>query len=159
MATLNDDTKAFIVQALACYDTPSQVVDAVQEEFGIQVSRPQVQAYDPTKAQGKALSKKWRDLFEATRARFLKEAAEIPIATQSFRLRALQKLYEKTASRGNVVVAAQLIEQAAKEAGGVFTNKQRVEHTGKDGAPIEQRTAVVNEHEVRAAVDKLESEY
>ena len=125
MATLNDDVKAFIVQALACYDTPSQVVDAVQEEFGIAVTRMQVQTYDPTKAQGKSLSKKWRDVFAATRARFLKEAAEIPIATQSFRLRALQKLYEKTAGRGNVVVAAQLIEQAAKETGGMFVNRLR----------------------------------
>ncbi len=34
MATLTDDVKAFIVQALACFDTPSQVVDAVKEEGG-----------------------------------------------------------------------------------------------------------------------------
>lgn len=125
MATLTDDVKAFIVQALACHDTPSQVVEAVQEEFGIAVTRMQVQTYDPTKAQGKALSKKWRDVFEATRARFLKETAEIPIASQSFRLRALQKMYEKTAARGNVPLAAQLIEQAAKESGGMFLNRNR----------------------------------
>jgi hypothetical protein len=32
-----------------------------------------------------------------------------------------------------------LLEQAAKEAGGAYTNKQKLEHTGKDGGPI--RTA------------------
>lgn len=126
MATLTDDVKAFIVQALACFDTPSQVVDAVREEFGIDVTRMQVQAYDPTKkAAARGLGKKWVEMFEATRARFLKETADIPIASQSFRLRALQKMYEKTASRGNVVVAAQLIEQAAKETGGMFMNRHR----------------------------------
>ncbi|MDT6962924.1 DUF2280 domain-containing protein [Cupriavidus sp. SZY C1] len=159
MATLNDDVKAFIVQALACYDTPSQVVDAVKEEFGLEVSRMQVQAYDPTKAQGKALSQKWRDVFAATRDSFVKATAEIPIATQAYRLRVLNRLVSKAEKQGNMGMVSQLLEQAAKEAGGAFTNKQRVEHTGKDGAPIEQRTAVVNEHEVRAAVDKLESEY
>lgn len=151
MATLNDDVKAFIVQALACYDTPSQVVDAVQDEFGVKVSRPQVQAYDPTKAQGKSLSKKWRDLFEATRKRFLKEVAEIPIATQSFRLRALQKLYEKTASRGNVVVAAQLIEQAAKETGGIFVNRLRGDTP--DDAPPAPKTFTFKVQDARRPGD------
>lgn len=142
MATLTDDVKAFIVQALACHDTPSQVVEAVQEEFGIAVTRMQVQTYDPTKAQGKALSKKWREVFAATRARFLKETAEIPIATQSFRLRALQKMYERTAARGNVPLAAQLIEQAAKESGGLFVNKGKAEN--EDATPATPQRFVYN---------------
>lgn len=159
MATLTDDVKAFIVQALACFDTPSQVVDAVKEEFGIVVSRPQVQAYDPTKRIGISLSKKWRTLFEEARKSFIEQTNAIPVANQAYRLRVLDRLLQKVEKQGNTALAAQLLEQAAKESGGAFTNKQRLEHTGKDGAPIEQRTAVVNEHEVRAAVDKLESEY
>lgn len=134
MATLTDDVKAFIVQALACYDTPSQVVDAVKEEFGIVVSRPQVQGYDPEKRQGKDLSKKWRELFEATRKKFLEDASAIPIANQTFRLRALNRMYSKVERQGNVVVAAQILEQAAREAGGAFTNRREL--TGKEGAPI-----------------------
>lgn len=35
MATLKDNVKLFIVQALACFDTPSQVVEAVKQEFGL----------------------------------------------------------------------------------------------------------------------------
>lgn len=48
MATLNDSVKQFIVQALACYDTPQQVSDTVKEEFGQEVPRQQVALYDPT---------------------------------------------------------------------------------------------------------------
>tara|TARA_R100000353_G_C6395091_1_gene165941 strand:+ start:150 stop:323 length:174 start_codon:yes stop_codon:yes gene_type:complete len=34
MAKLSEAENRFIVQALACYDTPTQVVEAVKEEFG-----------------------------------------------------------------------------------------------------------------------------
>lgn len=137
MATLTDDQKRFVVQALACYDTPQQVVDAVKEEFGIVVSRPQVQAYDPDKKIAKDLSKKWRDLFYETRKKFLEDASSIPIANQTFRLRALNRMYARAERQGNVVVAAQIIEQAAKEVGGAFTNRREL--TGKNGGPMELR--------------------
>jgi len=138
MATLTDDVKAFIVQALACYDTPSEVVNAVREEFQVETTRMQVQSYDPTKKTARGLAKKWVAMFEATRERFLKETAEIPIASQSFRLRALQKMYEKTAARGNVPLAAQLVEQAAKETGGIFVNRMRGD-SAEDNPPTPQR--------------------
>lgn len=142
MATLNDNVKTFIVQALACYDTPSQVAEAVKETFGIVVSRQQVAVYDPECLAGKDLSKKWRALFEATRKAFLKDASSIPIANQTFRLRALNRMYQRVENQGNLVLAAQLLEQASKEVGGAFTNKQKMEHTGKDGKELPQ--AVLN---------------
>lgn len=136
MAALKDEVKAFIVQALACFDTPTQVAEAVKQEFGIELSRPHVQAYDPTKAIAKNLGKKWRELFDATRKAFLNDRATIPIASQNYRLRALNRMYETAALRGNLPLAAQLLEQAAKEAGEAFTNKHKLEHTGKGGGPI-----------------------
>lgn len=134
MAKLNDAARRFIVQALACYDTPTEVSVALNEEMGIEVARTQVAQYDPTKVAGARLAKKWRDLFEDTRKRFRKEIAEIPIADQAFRLRALGKLYDRHLSRGNVVAAAAVLEQAAKEQGGMFTNKREV--SGPNGGPI-----------------------
>lgn len=157
MAKLTDTHKRFIVQALACWDTPSQVAEAVREEFGLDVPRVQVAQYDPTKAAGQKLARKWVDLFEATRQRFREEVAEIPIADQAFRLRALGKIYERHLSRGNVVGAAAVLEQAAKEAGGAFTNRR--EHTGVGGGPIEQKTVVVDETQVARAVAKLQGDY
>ena len=66
MATLSDGAKRFIVQALACFDSPQQVADAVKEEFGVEVHRAQVEQYDPTKASGAKLATKWRVLFNDT---------------------------------------------------------------------------------------------
>ncbi|SSW67288.1 hypothetical protein AVE30378_02546 [Achromobacter veterisilvae] len=157
MAKLTEAHKRFIVQALACWDTPSQVAEAIKEEFGLDVPRMQVAQYDPTKVAGKGLAKKWRELFEATRKRFREEVAEIPIADQAFRLRALGKIYERHFNRGNVVGAAAVLEQAAKEVGGAFTNRR--EHTGLDGGPIEQKTVVVDGKEIAAAVAELNRDY
>ncbi len=157
MAKLTEAHKRFIVQALACWDTPSQVAEALKEEFSLDVPRMQVAQYDPTKVAGQKLARKWADLFEATRKRFREEVAEIPIADQAFRLRALGKIYERHISRGNVVGAAGVLEQAAKEVGGAFTNRR--EHTGAGGGPIEQKTVVVDGKEVAAAVAELNRNY
>lgn len=134
MATLNDAAKRFIVQALACYDTPTEVATALKDEMGVEAPRTQVAQYDPTKVAGAKLSKKWRDLFEDTRKKFREAVAEIPIADQAFRLRALGKIYDRHMTRGNVVAAAAVLEQAAKEQGGMFTNKREV--SGPNGGPI-----------------------
>lgn len=154
MAALNDDVKRFIVQALACYDTPSQVAEAVKEEFGLSIERQQVAAYDPTKKVGGNISQKWCDLFEETRKKFLDDASSIPIANQTFRLRALNRMYAKAERRGNVVVAAQIIEQAAKEIGGSFTNRREL--TGKDGGPqqVEHKVSVSPEEAYRQMIEK-----
>ena len=43
--------------------------------------------------------------------------------------------------RGNVPLAAQLLEQAAKESGGAYTNKHQLEHSGKDGKDLPAQPA------------------
>lgn len=124
MATLKNEVKAFIVQALACFDTPSHVAAAVREEFGLEVSRQQCEAHDPTKRAGRDLAKRWRVLFEDTRKRFREETAEIPIANRAYRLRALGRIAEKAEGMRNLSLAAQLLEQAAKEVGDVYVNRR-----------------------------------
>jgi hypothetical protein len=124
MATLTEDAKRHIVQALACFDTPTQVVESVKEEFGVDVLRNQVAQYDPTKVSGRSLSKKWRTLFEDTRKRFREEVAEIPIASRAFRLRALGRMAQQAEKSRNIGLAVQMIEQAAKEVGDVYVNRR-----------------------------------
>ena len=63
MAALSDPVKLALVQALACYDTPSQEAELVKQEFGIEVRRQQVATYDPTKGAGRNQSKKLVDIF------------------------------------------------------------------------------------------------
>lgn len=136
--TLKDEVKTFIVQSLACFDTPSVVVDAVRKEFGATITRQSVEGYDPTKKAGSKLAEKWRMLFEETRKTFLEDTASIAISHRAVRLRALQRMAEKAETQGNMVLASSLLKQAAEEVGNAYTNKREV--TGKDGGPIRTET-------------------
>lgn len=134
MAALKDDVKLFIVRALACFDSPTEVCRQVKEEFGIDVTKQQVSLYHPERRVAKDLSEKWRTIFAETRKNFLEDVSTIPIASQAFRLRSLNRMFERVSGTANIALAAQLIEQAAKESGGVFTNRR--EMTGAGGAPL-----------------------
>lgn len=137
MAALKPDVKAFIVQALACFDTPSQVVESVQKEFGISITRQQAESHDPTKAGGKGLAQKWVDLFHDTRKRFQTELSDIPIANKAYRLRVLDRMMNSAEKMRNIALATEIIEQAAKECGDAYTNKHKFEHSGPNGGAME----------------------
>lgn len=145
MAALSNEVKAFIVQALACFDTPSQVAEAVKNEFGIEVSRQSVESHDPTKRAAQRLAKRWVVLFEDTRKRFREETAEIPIANRAYRLRTLGRMAEKAENMRNLALTAQLLEQAAKEVGDVYVNRQTKADVPQDNVvPTSIRVEVVN---------------
>lgn len=154
MAALKPEVRAFIVQELACFDTPSQIVESVQKEFKVQVTRQQVASHDPTKVAGKGLAQKWVDLFNRTRDRFLNEISDIPIANKAYRLRVLQRMSTTAEGMKNLGMTAQLLEQAAKEVGDAYSNKQKVELTGKDGGPLNQVTYTAEDY--AKAQQKLE---
>ncbi len=141
MAALRSEVKAFIVQALACFDTPSQVVESVKKEFGIELSRQQCESHDPTKFAGRGLGAKWVELFNDTRKRFREETAEIPIANRAYRLRTLGRMAEKAENMKNMALTAQLLEQAAKEVGDVYVNR-RLEPGKPLGSQADQQHAV-----------------
>ena len=113
MATLREPVKIFIVQSLACFETPQQVADAVKQEFNIEIERQQVALYDPTKATGKNLSKKLVTLFNKTRADFQKNIYDIPLANKAYRLRELQKIYEGW--KNNRLMKQGVIKQVREE--------------------------------------------
>ena len=132
MAALKNEVKSFIVQALACFDTPSQVVEAVKNEYGVVVSRQQVETHDPTKVAGKGLAVKWVTLFHDTRKRFREETAEIPIANRAYRLRAMNRFVERAETMKNIGLAMQILEQAAKETGDMYVNRAKKEEAGDE---------------------------
>ncbi|WP_063928045.1 DUF2280 domain-containing protein, partial [Enterobacter asburiae] len=117
-------------------------VESVKKEFGLTISRQQAEAHDPTKASSKGLAKKWIEMFHATRKRFLTETSDIPIANKSYRLRVLDRMATKTEGMKNFSLTAQLIEQAAKEVGEAYSNKQKVEHTSPDGTMTPKPTII-----------------
>lgn len=112
MAALKEQVKVYIVQALACMDTPQQVADAVKQEFNIEIDRKQVQLYDPTKAAGKNLSNKFKLLFEKTRQEFKNNIFDIPLANKAFRINELQRMYDTTK---NKVTRQNIIKQVKDE--------------------------------------------
>ncbi len=153
MAKLHARTKRFIVIALACYDSPTQVANSVKDEFGLDVQRQSVNRYNPETVQGNELSKPLRELFYATREKFLAEVDKIPIANQAFRLRALNHLYTKAEKTSNSALAAQLLEQGAKEVGGAYTNMRRLSGGGPGTFPIETVPAGLDHFYGRPAPD------
>lgn len=121
MKRLPDLIKRRIVEHLACYYSPAEVVDLIRQEFDVVLTSRHVRAYDPTSFQCVA-SPRLRAYHATVRERLASEIAAIPIAHRAFRLRQLQQLYEKAREEENLVAAANALEQAAKEVGDMFVN-------------------------------------
>ncbi|MDN7442245.1 hypothetical protein QZM64_24095 [Burkholderia cepacia] len=92
-----------------------------------------------------------------------------PISVPTLRKHFRRELTEGLV-KANTKVAQALFKKAAggnvasmifwlKTRGGWKESPQSVELTGRDGGPVAQRTHIVNEQEVKAALDKLQSEY
>ena len=110
MAALKEPVKMFIVQSLACFETPQQVADAVMQRYGIEIDRRQCENYDPTKYAGRNLSKKLKDLFDRTRKDFRENIEDIPIANKAFHFKELQQMYGDYTK--NKVMKAKVLKQA-----------------------------------------------
>jgi hypothetical protein len=128
MARLRDTERREIVQRLACFESPSEVVEYVSEAFDKEVTVRQVCHYDPTRSEETA--EKWKRLFEETRESFLSDLDTIPLSHRAVRLRELTDLYERAKEQEEVEKAARMLKQAAKEVGDKFTNRQEVDHSG-----------------------------
>jgi len=158
MATLNKKQKVFIVRSLAVFNTPQETVLLVKEEFDLEVSRQQVETYDPTKRAGKDLSTELKDEFELTRKDFLDTPQNIPIANLTVRLQRLENQYQKHGK--NRVAALSILKQAAEDMGGKYTNKQEI--TGAGGGPLQSENVTpvtATDEQIRQAINELESEY
>lgn len=119
---LTDAARTYVVTALACWDPPSVVAEAVRKEFGIVITPQSIEGYNPTKRAGAKLAEKWKALFFETRKAFTDATAEIGISHKAVRLRSLERMAQVAEKQGNIALAANLLEQAAKEMGNAFTN-------------------------------------
>ena len=154
MAALKEPVKIFIVQSLACRDTPQEVADLVKQEFDLIIDRSQVALYDPTKRRGKNLSKGYVQLFEETRKKFDSGLIDIPIANKYYRLKEIQKMYDDSGK--NKKTKQVLLKQAFQETDGRIT-KQEI--TGKDGKPIETINQNVPTESYLEARERVLNEY
>jgi hypothetical protein len=124
MPILNDEIKEFIVKRIACYETPSRIAAAVRINFGIDIDRRQVFEYNP--AGSRPPAQRWIDLHAQTRARFLREVAEIGIAQKAIRLRMLDRFAQMAEDGNHHDKAAKFLEQAARECGGFYEKQPRM---------------------------------
>jgi hypothetical protein len=131
---LNAEQKLYAVQRLACFDSPSAIAKDFRKDLGIDITPQSIENYDPTKSAGKGLGDKFRTIFEETRKAFLEDTASVGISHRAVRLRTLQRMADMAENKGNMVLVASLLEQAAKEMGNAFTNRREV--SGPDGGPI-----------------------
>lgn len=135
MAKLTHDAKVFAVTSLACWDTPTSVMKKLKEEFGVDITLQAASGYNPTLVQGKNLAEDLVKLFWDTRDAFLKDVESVGVAHRVTRIRRLHRMADRAEESGNMVLAASLLEQAAKEMGNSYTNRREL--TGADGKPIE----------------------
>ena len=154
MAALKEPVKMFIVQSLACFETPQQVVEAVKQEYNLEITRQQVALYDPTKVAGRNLSKKLKDLFEHSRKTFRENIEDIAIANKAFRLKELQGMYDD--SGRNKRLKQNLLKQAFQETDGRVT-RQEIDHT-TNGESI-QKTVNVSKDEYLKARQEVVNDY
>lgn len=145
---LSNEQQTYVVQALACFDSPSVVVAAIKKDYGVTLTPQAVEGYDPNKKAGAKLADRWRALFAETRKAFLEDTSQIAISHRAVRLRSLQRMAEKAETSGNIVLAASLMEQAAKEVGDAFTNRREL--TGKGGGAIRVAAAELSDEDLAA---------
>lgn len=135
MATLDSKHRRFIVRGLAHFKTPTEIKEEFEDAFSVEVSLPQIAYYNPNGAQGSAqLAQKWKDLFNESRQQYIEGVNQEPIAHQRYRLKKLQKGAEKFEAMKNFKGMAEILEQAAKEVGGAFTNKTELDLNGLMGS-------------------------
>ena|SRR5476649_1760417 len=123
MRGLPKAVRMHILTELACFATPMQVVTTVREKFGIEVSRQCVEAHHPERRAGAKLSPALCVLFYETRAKLLAELDNIGLASRAGRLRGLERMFEQAERMGNLALAVQLIQQAAREVGGMYERR------------------------------------
>jgi len=145
---LSEDAKHYVVTSLAMWRGPTEILRVLAEDYGTPISAPGLWHYDPRNPE---CPKRWRDLHATTRAAFVANVSEIAIANPAWRLKERERLYRHVAEKANpnVPLATEILDQAARDAGGAFGNRLRVEESGPNGGPIE--------HSVTGQIDHVAS--
>ncbi len=132
---LNDLHRAFIVRQLACYASPTQAVEALNQCFGVVISPQATERYHPHKKKGIRLAQKWVDLFDEARQDFHDFIEKhVPSANKAVRIQRLERASNAFENAKNYYGMANMLERIAKEMGNVHTNRR--EFTGKNQGPI-----------------------
>lgn len=160
---MDETHRTWLVTRWAAFARPLELLRDFTAEFGFSIDASLARKYDLSGLDEAAAKKrgmaKWLPLFNDTRERFRQSVQDIPIANAAYRVKKLDEMFEIAFEKKNYKSAAQLLEQAAKETGGMFTNKREIDGTMKhtvEEVPDEIKTASLAERlraEVIAAVN------
>lgn len=148
MPELNEVQKREIVVGFARRQTAAEIRRYLHAEYDLDVELRQITGYDPRRPHFDA-GQRWRDVFEAAEKTFLEDVNSVPAFNQAYRLNILQQGIDAAVSAKNWVLAASLLEQCARESGGLLTNSRElnVNDSRKSRAlelsPEERRDAVL----------------
>lgn len=120
MAALTEEQKSLVVMRLASFVSASDVLKELKLTYQVEPTFQQLSAYDPGNAAGKRLSQELKALFDKTRTAYLSDVSDVPIAHQAGRLRMLDTIARQAHGKGNLKMAMEALEQAAKDLGGMF---------------------------------------
>lgn len=109
--------------------------DDFQSEFGFEISRQTAARYNMTGirdvehavAQKRSANPDHLELHRRARAEYEASLADIPIASSVYRVKQLDKMFHDAMEKRNFRMAAGLLEQAAKESGGAYSNRRVIE--------------------------------
>jgi|GEM_PF-5732363 len=131
------EVKLFIIQELACFATQASVVKALKADYQLDVSAARIRYYDPTGKLGQGLAEDLKARFLEARKAFLENLPSIRLSNKAARIAMLDRMASLAEQRGQIPMVIACCEAVAKEMGGVHSNTQKIEHTGKNGGPIQ----------------------
>ena len=110
-----DEAQTYIVSRLACFASPSVVIEEVREEWKVKLSTAALAHYNPTTVQGRDLSQELKDLFHATREEYRKGVMDVGIANQRNRLERLDRIANQAWADGLSRLEMDAVKQAREE--------------------------------------------
>lgn len=161
---LDDKHKTWLVIRWAAYGRGDEVRREFGEEFGFSPPAGVLRKYNlsgMSEDQCKKLGKhKWFDLFTRSRNEFEASIKDIPVANATYRVKRLDEMFHHYFDRKAFTAAAKMLEQAAKETGGAFTNRREVDGQIKhdltvEEVPMDVKRSTVAQRIREAVVDVL----
>lgn len=128
---LTRDLQRKVTARLASFESVPEICSWLEEEHGIEISRSSIYRYDPTNNSHGDLRAELVDFFWDTRRQYLDNVQSVPIAHQRYRMEQAQKALESAQEEGDYYNVKQILEYAAKDLGGKYTNQVdvNVRHT------------------------------
>ena len=133
---LSEEARIYVVTALALWRPEAEILKRLAEEFTPPGAKPVSQqalwSYNPANPH---CPPRWKKLHAETREAWTKDLAEVGAYHQKYRVSQLHRMSERALEKGNFVLSAALLKQAAEDLGGSYTNRRDLTTAGEKIEP------------------------